>query len=280
MSCWRTTLAILALSASITIAEDITTVKGKVYRNATISRVEPDGIVLRTKSGISKVYFTELPKDVQERFHHAPKTANVYSKQGAARTSDVRHDDTAMVDAAKNADAFLAALKILELPEGKQAEADTSWLVNMEQLPVLLEQEKLSDSVFPTDVAGVDGYRRLIQAKVQSEGDTQLTEKYLIVSYRDQRTGKWKVWGFRKISGIDVEYEINAARTNLSDTAYVSAQGNYWRYAYWLELGGRILAARQALETALATDRRSHDQYFQQEHCQNELTAIQAICGQ
>jgi hypothetical protein len=28
-----------------------------------------DGIVLRTKTGISKVYFVELPKDVQERFH-------------------------------------------------------------------------------------------------------------------------------------------------------------------------------------------------------------------
>jgi hypothetical protein len=56
------------------LAEDFKTVSGKIYKNATISRVEADGIVLRTKSGISKVYFVELPKDVQERFHYGSGT--------------------------------------------------------------------------------------------------------------------------------------------------------------------------------------------------------------
>jgi len=64
---WATTIAILPLlSASIALAEDFKTVSGRVYKDATISRVEADGIVLRTKTGISKVYFAELPKDVQE----------------------------------------------------------------------------------------------------------------------------------------------------------------------------------------------------------------------
>jgi hypothetical protein len=39
-----------------------------------VSRVEPDGIVLKTKSGITKVFFAELPKDVQERFHYGSAT--------------------------------------------------------------------------------------------------------------------------------------------------------------------------------------------------------------
>ena len=65
------TLAILAtLSASITLAEDFKTINGKEYKNASGSRVEPDGILLKRKSGITKVYFTELSKEVQERFHH------------------------------------------------------------------------------------------------------------------------------------------------------------------------------------------------------------------
>jgi hypothetical protein len=73
---WQTTLAILAaLSASLALAEDFKTINGKEYKDATISRVEADGIVLRSKSGISKVYFTELPKDVQERFHPHPSPA-------------------------------------------------------------------------------------------------------------------------------------------------------------------------------------------------------------
>jgi hypothetical protein len=73
VKCWATTPLILAvLSASLALAEDFKTINGKVYKDATISRVEADGIVLRSKRGISKVYFIELPKDVQERFHYGP----------------------------------------------------------------------------------------------------------------------------------------------------------------------------------------------------------------
>jgi hypothetical protein len=72
---WEIPLAILAsLSASLALAEDFKTVSGKIYKDATISHVEADGIVLRTKTGISKVYFAELPKDVQERFHYGSAT--------------------------------------------------------------------------------------------------------------------------------------------------------------------------------------------------------------
>ena len=39
-----------------------------------MSRVEADGIVIKTKTGLSKIYFAELPKDVQERFHYGSAT--------------------------------------------------------------------------------------------------------------------------------------------------------------------------------------------------------------
>ena len=57
-----------ALLASVALAEDFKTIEGKEYKDVTVSRVEPDGIVLTTKTGISKVYFIELPQDIQERF--------------------------------------------------------------------------------------------------------------------------------------------------------------------------------------------------------------------
>src|SRR6059058_6647969 len=80
----KTALAILAaLSASIALADDFKTIDGKEYKNVTVSRVEPDGIVLSSKSGISKVYFTELPKEIQERFHYDPDKAAAYSAQQA-----------------------------------------------------------------------------------------------------------------------------------------------------------------------------------------------------
>ena len=62
------------LFVSLALAEDFKTVSGKIYKDATVSHVEADGIVLRTKTGISKVYFAELPKDVQERFHYGSAT--------------------------------------------------------------------------------------------------------------------------------------------------------------------------------------------------------------
>ena len=71
----KATIVILAtLFVPLAIAEDFKTVSGKIYKDATISHVEADGIVLRTKTGISKVYFVELPKDVQERFHYGSAT--------------------------------------------------------------------------------------------------------------------------------------------------------------------------------------------------------------
>ena len=69
----KTIITILTtLSVSIALADDFKTINGKEYKNVTVSRVEADGIVLRTKTGISKVYFVELPKDVQEKFHYGP----------------------------------------------------------------------------------------------------------------------------------------------------------------------------------------------------------------
>jgi len=71
----KATIVILAtLFVSPALAEDFKTVSGKIYKDATISHVEADGIVLRTKTGISKVYFVELPKAVQERFHYGSAT--------------------------------------------------------------------------------------------------------------------------------------------------------------------------------------------------------------
>jgi hypothetical protein len=76
--------------ASVAFSDDFKTVSGKEYKNATVSRVEPDGIVLTNKAGISKVYFTELPEDVQERFGYDPQRAADYSSQQSAGFEQVR----------------------------------------------------------------------------------------------------------------------------------------------------------------------------------------------
>jgi hypothetical protein len=70
--------------ASVGFSEDFKTVNGTEYKDATISRIEPDGIVVKTKSGITKVYFAELPKAVQERFRYDPQKATAYVAEQSA----------------------------------------------------------------------------------------------------------------------------------------------------------------------------------------------------
>ena len=69
--------------AAVAFSEDFKTVNGKEYKDATVTRVEPDGIVVKTNSGITKVYFNELPKDVQEHFHYDSEKAASYSAEQA-----------------------------------------------------------------------------------------------------------------------------------------------------------------------------------------------------
>ena len=75
---------LILCSASVALAEDFKAIDGKEYKNVKVSRVEPDGIVLISKSGIAKVYFTELPTEVQERFHYDAEQAAVYSAEQTA----------------------------------------------------------------------------------------------------------------------------------------------------------------------------------------------------
>ena len=77
-------LILLILFASVVFADDFKTVNGKEYKNATVTGVEADGVMVKTKGGISKVYFAELPTDVQERFHYDPQKAAAASAGQAA----------------------------------------------------------------------------------------------------------------------------------------------------------------------------------------------------
>jgi hypothetical protein len=80
-------IVLISSFASVAFSEDFKTVNGKEYKDAAIVRVEPDGIVVKTKSGITKVYFAELPKEIQERFHYDQQKAGAYSAEQSANYS-------------------------------------------------------------------------------------------------------------------------------------------------------------------------------------------------
>jgi hypothetical protein len=100
------------------LAEDFKTTNGKEYKDATITRVEGDGIVIRTKTGISKVYFTELSKEVQERFHYGQATPIAAQRERepikeAKQEPDKGHRVVVVGQSAVSLKVFVAGILVL-----------------------------------------------------------------------------------------------------------------------------------------------------------------------
>src|SRR6266571_1550058 len=59
-----------------------------VYKNATISRAEPDGLVIVFPGGIVKIPFTELSPELREKYHYeAPAAAAASQKEEDIKTT-------------------------------------------------------------------------------------------------------------------------------------------------------------------------------------------------
>ena len=133
MNPWKTASMALVVSASLGLADDFKTIDGKIYKDATISHVEADGVVIRTKTGISKIYFVELPKDVQERFHYGSATPT-----GKAVTQHVDEVESAkhvggLSDAEKFAQRVATKLEEREsILQGKHTPGPTELMARQE----------------------------------------------------------------------------------------------------------------------------------------------------
>lgn len=75
----------IIISARCAAAEDIETLNHNVYKNAKITRAEPDGIVVQHAAGIVKIPFDELPAEMQERYHYNESEGAAFRKNEAAR---------------------------------------------------------------------------------------------------------------------------------------------------------------------------------------------------
>ena len=80
--------------ASVSLADDFKTTNGKEFKNVTVSSQEPDGIVVtNAKAGLMvKLYFAELPKDVQERFGYKPEKAVAYQSAQQAASNQAQSE--------------------------------------------------------------------------------------------------------------------------------------------------------------------------------------------
>ncbi|GEM_PF-4961555 len=69
-------------AAAFAFGEDrkvsITTNDGKKYENVSVSRVEPDGLVVMTAFGVVKVNFTDMPEGQRQKFGYDPSKAEAF----------------------------------------------------------------------------------------------------------------------------------------------------------------------------------------------------------
>lgn len=91
---------VIIFSACVRVfAEDFTTTDGKKLEGVTVTRIEPDGIVVMTDSGIEKIVFTKLPEDVQKKYGFDPAKAAQFQQQRAGTAAMQRVRDAEAMQA-------------------------------------------------------------------------------------------------------------------------------------------------------------------------------------
>jgi hypothetical protein len=98
---------LLTAVGSVALAEDIKTIRGVEYKDVTVSRVEPDGVVIKYSAGIVKVPFNELPSELQEKYHYDP-VAGAQFRQQLDDAKVQRERDIALAKAKQRQSALLA----------------------------------------------------------------------------------------------------------------------------------------------------------------------------
>jgi hypothetical protein len=118
------TAAVLLSSVAVMFSDDFRTIDGKEYNKVSLSRVEPDGIVVITDSGVVKLYFTELPKEVQQKYHFDPVKAAAFANKTAQNQQAIYE----AAQAAIVAEGQRRAIKIAPpLPRRRKREQQRLW---------------------------------------------------------------------------------------------------------------------------------------------------------
>jgi hypothetical protein len=61
--------------------EQITTLEGKTYINCTITKVEPDGLRIMHDNGVGKLFFDNLPSELQIKYNYDPLKAQQFKAE-------------------------------------------------------------------------------------------------------------------------------------------------------------------------------------------------------
>jgi hypothetical protein len=112
----KTLALLIVFAASVALADDFKTINGKEYKNAKVSGVEPDGIVITFSGGIVKVPFNELSPEMQKKHRYDPQAeADFRQQQYQADVERARQTAEAQQRRAEERARYWGAMCLLEL---------------------------------------------------------------------------------------------------------------------------------------------------------------------
>lgn len=115
----------------------------------------------------------------------------------------------------------------------------------------------ISGLSFDTDIKGVKGYKAIFQCKAQSKTGTTIEKRMMAILYLDKTLKKWRVLDIREpITSCD---EFQRAKNNIDISG---AQYSWRRVSYWALMCGKLLEAKEAIETSESRARAINDKEF------------------
>lgn len=76
------------LPATETPYPEIKTTTGAIYKNATVTKVEPDALTIVHSDGAAKIPFEQLSPELQKKYHYDPKLAEKFIAEKIAKREE------------------------------------------------------------------------------------------------------------------------------------------------------------------------------------------------
>lgn len=145
--------------------------------------------------------------------------------------------------AKKAADQFLSGVQTSTLPEGKAFLRSTA-LSNIE-LPVLIDYRIIMETLFDTDIPSIQGFKRLMQTRVQSEAGKELLKQFILIAYRAIDSKEWKILEFTEAIDHERNFTFTKNKLDTNDFKYGSKPNTLRCLVYYSMMTGKLKIARE-----------------------------------
>lgn len=150
---------------------------------------------------------------------------------------------------------YLTATKTGEFEESQKIIKDLSF-PGCNQY-IFISVGDISGLSFDTDIKGIKGYKAIFSCKAQNKAGTSIEKRMMAILYLDKTLKKWRVLDMREpITSCD---EFQKAKNNIDISG---AQYSWRRVSYWALMCGKLLAAKEAIETSESRARAISDKDF------------------